>query len=224
MNWINIQHLTDIGLKLPVFAVYCSFMPDYTELCNTIITESEQKKYASIQNKTELQSRAVLRLILGAFFEKPPSEVNIELTKKIKPYVAKTNFRFSVTHTNSSFLIAFNQNGRIGADMEKLKGNENLKLLADYAFSTHEKQLFYADNGTEQFCKIWTQKEALLKALGVGLVQKLETVNSFEKINQYGFQNQYLNCPDNETATIVYDSQRALKNIYRLSLNESLFH
>lgn len=80
---------------------------------------------------------------------------------------------FSVSHSGRHGLAAFAPAGRLGVDVEDLAPRRNLDLLMDGVLGEEEKGEIAALQGAEQlrrFFRLWTMKEALLKAYGKGLL------------------------------------------------------
>lgn len=170
------------------------------------------------QKRTWLSCRATLRLILGTYLNKKPFEVELRKGRFGKLYLPESNLFFNVSHSNNAFLLGFCFGGRIGIDIEKLNGSEDLPSMVKFAFSEIEAQ--YCRNGedSERFTEIWTSKEALLKAVGVGMVDCLTLITVSEnvqndishlKLNQKSFL-----CPNKETGSIVYRTNKPIKSIW----------
>jgi phosphopantetheinyl transferase len=62
------------------------------------------------------------------------------------------------------------------------------------------------------FTKIWTLKEALLKAAGIGLVDRLNQVNVHEILMHYKLNFTSFACPHNETGSVVYSGMPCQKS------------
>jgi len=170
------------------------------------------------QKSTWLACRATLRLILGSYLGKQPMDIEFRKGRFGKPYLSETNLFFNVSHSKYAFLLGFCFGGRIGIDIELLTGSEDLSSLVHYAFSDAEIQ--YCNNGenTGRFAEIWTLKEAFLKAVGVGMVDRLTSITVSgtvqndilsHKLNQKSFS-----CPNGETGSIVYSKNKPLKFIW----------
>jgi len=132
--------------------------------------------------------------------------------------VDDSKLSFNVSHSNSSFLLGFNLLGRIGVDIEKLSGREDLPSLIKYAFSDDEAT--YCNNGNlaEGFTEVWTMKEAFLKAVGAGLVDQLPSISVIGPVANYIYrfklnQESFL-CPNGETGSIVYRKDQPIKYIW----------
>lgn len=204
MKWQKIRSLSKIDFDSDIIVVYGQLQPEMQDWFCTLLTEKELIHYSKLRNKTALQCRAVLRLILAEYCHTLPHEIDIRTTSKGKPFLADNALNFNVSHTNSAYIIALSRSGRVGVDMEQLSGNEDIEAMADYAFSDFEKhQLNAATVKETEFEAIWTLKEALLKAFGVGLTTKLNQINVYEKLTGYQLNHLTFICPQSETGSVV---------------------
>jgi 4'-phosphopantetheinyl transferase len=192
------------------------------QMVNVLLTPEElafAKKFRNeLQSRTWLSCRTALRLLLAINLGEIPKEIELRKNHFGKLYVPNSNLFFNVSHTDKSFLLGFNKNGRIGVDLEYLTGREDIPLLIGYAFSWQETDFCNQGNAPENFLKIWTLKEAYLKATGVGLVDYLKSVNVYgaeenEITNKQLHQNNFT-CPNDETASLVYRNEKPIDYIW----------
>ncbi|MCY3782503.1 MAG: 4'-phosphopantetheinyl transferase superfamily protein [Chloroflexi bacterium] len=79
---------------------------------------------------------------------------------------------FNVSHSGGHGLIAFAPAGRLGVDIEERVAHRNLDLLVETVLGEQEQALLARTRGdarTHLFFKLWTMKEALIKAHGMGM-------------------------------------------------------
>ncbi len=79
---------------------------------------------------------------------------------------------FSVSHSGGHGLIALVPHGRIGVDVEERTPRRNLNDDIRLLFAPGERAELEAadeDRRTDLFYRLWTLKEAVLKAAGLGL-------------------------------------------------------
>lgn len=170
------------------------------------------------QKETWLSCRATLRLILASFLSTNPQIIKLKKGRFGKLHIPGSNLFFNVSHSNSSFMLGFNHLGRIGVDIEKLNGREELPSLINYAFSAEEAD--YCSKGIlpERFTEVWTLKEAFLKAVGVGLVDELPAItvkgDNNNYINRLALNQESFLCPNGETGSIVYKKNQPIKRIW----------
>lgn len=79
---------------------------------------------------------------------------------------------FSVTHSGALVGVAVCRGGEVGLDVEESHADMDVDSAARVALSDAELAALYARPAAERqpaFLRTWTRKEAVLKALGVGL-------------------------------------------------------
>lgn len=101
--------------------------------------------------------------------EAPP----IERGEHGKPFVSASGFpRFNLSHSGRCVVFAFSAGHDIGVDVEALGRRHSPLELATRFFAAEETAALAALDEGEQgaaFMRLWTSKEAVLKALGHGL-------------------------------------------------------
>lgn len=108
--------------------------------------------------------------------------------------ISKDKF-FNISHSKG--YVAFVMDVvPIGIDIEKIR-DFNPKLI-DF-ISNEEEQKYIRSAGN--FYEIWTNKEALVKACGSGIKQKINTIpslplNSFKEYNSKIYYNKTIKCDD----------------------------
>ena len=111
-------------------------------------------------------------------------ELSFGATEHGKPFAlvggSPASVSFSVSHSGYHGLIALASTGRLGVDVEERVARRDLSLLADTVFGERERAELSSKRGSERvhlFFKLWTIKEALIKAHGMGF---LLNVSGFE--------------------------------------------
>ncbi|WP_340379027.1 4'-phosphopantetheinyl transferase superfamily protein [Streptomyces sp. SS7] len=87
-------------------------------------------------------------------------------------YAEYAEYDFSVTHSGDVVGVAVCRGARVGLDVEEADTVLDVDAAARTALSARESAALYAlppDARGPAFLRIWTRKEAVLKALGVGL-------------------------------------------------------
>ena len=78
---------------------------------------------------------------------------------------------FNVSHSGAHGLIAYAQAGRLGVDVEERVARRDIDLLGEAVFGPAERAELASTSGyarTHLFFRLWTIKEALMKAHGAG--------------------------------------------------------
>lgn len=129
--------------------------------------------------------RAFLRAILAAQLGCRPRELVFAQGASGKPLLAApaSALRFSSSSSGTCVLVALTAAVELGVDVERLatlpRDPEELSRLAARVLTARERAEFAAlDEPARRhaFLRAWTRKEALLKALGVGLAREPDTV------------------------------------------------
>jgi len=156
---------------------------------------------------TPSDAHACLESVLTTFMGKSILYADLQKNFRGKLYLQDTPLHFSLSHTNDAFLLGVNQFQEIGIDLEGNVPPNEIDSLADYAFSPDERLLLDQFPGTASFLKIWTMKEAYLKATGTGMMDALSTLHVVSSPDFGVMDNQYsclhFQCPSKETGSLV---------------------
>ncbi len=118
------------------------------------------------------------REILAAYTGTPASELVFAEEEHGKPYLpADRSLYFNLSHSLSSALLAVCRFAPVGVDIEHRRALSDMDRLARRCFSTPEYTAYQAAESAlrEQiFFRLWTRKEAVIKASGLGLHQPLQ--------------------------------------------------
>lgn len=123
-----------------------------------------------------------------------------------KPFITNSPLSFNQSHCVSDYVLAFSlTTPNIGVDIEHLGRQVKFEPLAKRCFHDDEYQL-WQNNGYDKhlWFKIWTIKEAVLKAQGLGIRLNLNELNAVftsdnggyvchDKIGWFYFKNLIIN-------------------------------
>ena len=119
--------------------------------------------------------RAALRAVLSKELRCRNDELAFEISPYGKPFAMVRDqpaaISFSVSHGAEHGLIAVAPRGRLGVDVEERATRRRLDLLVEAALGSEERAELASKRGAEEFhlfFRLWTMKEALLKAHGEG--------------------------------------------------------
>ena len=127
------------------------------------------------------RGREPLRKVLGSYLGLPPARVVIEQSgPSTKPVLADgAGLRFNWSHSRDLALVAVAVGSELGVDIEYQDRKLDAVLLAERFFAAEETALLRAMAPAEArraFLRIWTGKEAVLKAAGCGIGGGLDRV------------------------------------------------
>ncbi|MBE6686434.1 MAG: 4'-phosphopantetheinyl transferase superfamily protein [Ruminococcaceae bacterium] len=119
--------------------------------------------------------------LLSWVYQKP---FTLEYNNRSKPYIkGDSSFFFNISHSDEWVCLGVSDK-EIGVDIEK--HNPSKTRLAKRFFSQKEQQHCKT---VKDFFDIWTQKEAFIKAVGIGLSYGINTFCCFEKQDGYCIRN-----------------------------------
>lgn len=121
-----------------------------------------------------LRARIALREILGEVLRCRPESIGLLVSEGGKPELLRpvADLHFNLSHSDSLALIAISSEGPVGVDLEWMRPVQDLAELAREHFTAQEAEGLLAlapDEHLAAFLRVWTRKEACLKAWGVGL-------------------------------------------------------
>jgi 4'-phosphopantetheinyl transferase len=130
-----------------------------------------------------VQTRAAVRRLLAHRLACRPADVSLGLSPYGKPYVvgeAESVPLFNVSHTGLHALIAVADQRHVthlGVDIELQKNDFDTEVVLGMAFTAREcREVRIADDILYAFYQRWVGKEAVLKAIGVGVTEHLQCV------------------------------------------------
>ncbi len=131
------------------------------------------------------RSHIALRRILAEYSNREPRELRFDSGPAGKPRLINDDaapvLSFNLTHSGDVALCAVSGTGEVGVDVEVVKPLRNVEGLATRHFSEAELGDWRALEAADQlqgFYRVWTRKEALLKAAGLGLSRPLDRVDT----------------------------------------------
>lgn len=132
--------------------------------------EADQYRY--------ITGKVLGKLVLSRLLSISPEEITFEKARNGKPYLRGfPNIHFNLSHSGDKVALLVS-NSPCGIDVEEDKPGLDYLPLMRYAF--HSREIEWVNVSSEPrlaFYKIWTAKEALLKAHGSGLIDDLPSIN-----------------------------------------------
>ncbi|MER9683836.1 4'-phosphopantetheinyl transferase superfamily protein [Mesorhizobium sp. M0115] len=126
--------------------------------------------------------RAALRTLLGQRLNVSPASIKFVYGPHGKPHIldedGRDRIHFSISNT-SDFIVVALSSSRVGIDIEQVLARDYSDLYA-FALSGDEARFvggLSAALRERAFLQLWTRKEALLKAMGVGLSDVLPNMD-----------------------------------------------
>jgi 4'-phosphopantetheinyl transferase len=119
-------------------------------------------------------ARGALRRILGSYAEAPADELRFVYAAEGKPSLAApwSRLRFNLAHSGDVALIAVTRGREVGVDVERVPSDGLVADVVRVVCSDPERARLGRLRPSAQrrgFARLWTRKEALIKADGRGL-------------------------------------------------------
>ncbi|MDA7976224.1 MAG: 4'-phosphopantetheinyl transferase superfamily protein [Pirellulales bacterium] len=174
----NCPHVTIACLSLEVTE------KEYAYLVTLL---SDEEKERSLRRVPEVRRRAVvsrgyLRVLLGSLTGVSPEKVSLATGDFGKPYITdpgERSIQFNVAHSMDDAVIALSRQCVLGVDVEKRKLTHDqrwARMMAHTIFSDVElvdRVGLSGAFGPEEILDFWVAKEAVFKAIGTGIGDKL---------------------------------------------------
>jgi 4'-phosphopantetheinyl transferase len=150
-----------------------------------LLDRDERIRYAQYRNVGDrrrfLAGRALLRHVAAGYLRVPPRQVRLAARcpdcarPHGRPTLPGSGIEVSLAHSGSRVALAATRAGPVGVDVELIDHSVRVDTLVPLVLAPDERELA-ATWGPADFCRMWTRKEAVLKATGDGLRVPLSEV------------------------------------------------
>ncbi|AZJ35262.1 4'-phosphopantetheinyl transferase superfamily protein [Tenacibaculum singaporense] len=158
-----------------------------------IFPNSYKERLLRYQRWQDIQLSLLGRLLVKeglSYFGKKVDFSELMFNEYDKPYFQNNSIQFNISHSGELVAAIFtNEQVDIGIDIEKshdIKVAEFKSQMTPY----EEQKIFNSEYPQQEFFKYWTQKEAVLKAMGKGLsipLKSFEVKNNITHIDDRAF-------------------------------------
>ena len=151
--------------------------PALDRYCDELLSLDERARIVRYRNRAAVEryivTRSLVRQVLGDRMRVAPRDVPVNRTDTGKPVVAG-GVHFNVSHSGDLILLAVSNDRDVGVDVERRRDIVRVDALVERWLSPEERDdvARLARGGltrSDAFLRIWSIKEARLKALGVGI-------------------------------------------------------
>ena len=151
--------------------------PEAFLLLNTVEQHRAKRYHFERHQRRFIIARAMLRTILSRYLQCDTSAIAFSENVYGKPALAgNAILQFNLSHSRESALLAIGHTHPLGIDLEYFS-NRSLTGISRLVFSEAEISQFSRvtpANRSLSFFHIWAQKEAFIKACGMGLSYPLQ--------------------------------------------------
>jgi 4'-phosphopantetheinyl transferase len=159
-----------------------SYIKHIPELYHTLQSDEKARSASFLKEKDRnrfIVGRAMLRILLGEYLHIEADMLRFDFDKNNKPILkhdGKSVINFNLSHSGEYVLIAISDKF-IGIDIERYEYDSGLKQIMELIFSDSEISFINKqDSPLRIFYKLWTRKEALLKANSSGLSNMIKYI------------------------------------------------
>jgi 4'-phosphopantetheinyl transferase len=128
-----------------------------------------------------MAGRGLLRHILASYLDVAPNALQFGYTGNGKPYLlSPTALHFNVSHAAEVLVVAVARDRQLGVDVEVLPLEAADDGVAKLVFCSAEQEALEgldAANYSRVFARLWTRKEAYIKADGRGMTLRLDHID-----------------------------------------------
>ena len=160
-----------------------SLNPFYDELSYwrwRVLNASEFEKaeaYGNDRLRTEfIVRRCTLRKLLSSYVTCDAQKIEFQIGEFGKPSVVGYPIHFSTSTSKDLGLIAISTTQEVGVDIQAHEDSLSSPEF-DFLTASESRAIQESEKGTELFNRIWTRKEASIKAIGQGLNFPIQTLD-----------------------------------------------
>jgi 4'-phosphopantetheinyl transferase len=127
--------------------------------------------------------RSLTRIILSRFLGCSPNKIRFCRNSYGKPYILEpvTDLRFNLSHSGKYLILIIDRSKEVGADIETAQSFRKRKYETLEAIYSPEEFIYYQTLSLREqyqmFCRTWVMKEAVTKALTLGLTADLKKIS-----------------------------------------------
>jgi len=189
------------------------------------LPENLVKSVNQYQDVSDRKSRMISKLLLEILVRKIVPDQNFfwNLYQKdsfSKAYFEGLEMNFSASHHENFSVVCATRKKQCGIDSELIKPLA-VDVYNDFLHANEKEFIHEQINPQTAFFEIWTKKEAVLKASGLGISHELQSIDLHEnavQINSEKYFTKELNLSENSITYIATTDE-----ITRLNIEEIIF-
>ncbi len=132
-----------------------------------------------------MHSRVILRILCGRYTKQTPDSIRFLIGTNKKPEIKDVpDLHFNVSHAGQWVLVAMSR-ASVGVDIENAGTDFPFQDIVSHSFSAEEQT--YLENSANiraAFYRLWTRKEALLKATAKGIDDDFQRIPALDGTHQ----------------------------------------
>ena len=179
-RYLNLLNVSKIGEDAHIWSANLDQSSFVIQSLSSLLSSDESERseqfiFVKDRNRFSVR-RGLLRVLLSHYTGIKPDDIQFSYGQNGKPAIPemlnKNDIRFSLSYSKKFCLFAITRCREIGVDIEFNGGSFDYDQVINNFFTEKEISSVYCQNRKQRenaFLKLWTKKEALIKALGIGL-------------------------------------------------------
>lgn len=169
------------------------YLPGYYRLLSPDESERNRRYVFEKDRIRHLLSRVFVRKLLANYLSLTPDSLRFETNTYGRPTLVwpdgKPKLDFNISHAGDMIACAVVPDGRVGIDIEPIDREVNIRQASHFfsKIELEELALLSGERQKEHFLRLWTLKEAYIKARGQGLSIPLDSF-AFHDFGEGSFQ------------------------------------
>jgi 4'-phosphopantetheinyl transferase len=212
------------GGDLEVYYGIVDSFADMIPVLYNYLSDHEKARANRFKNKSDytsyISAHALLRIELSKLMNTEPRLIRISESLTGKPFATDKDLPFSISRSANSYAFVVGRGDQfLGVDIEQIKPDIDFKGISHTYYSPDEQRyILQYDKTSDQkkaFYELWTRKEALLKAIGIGINTELNKVQVLEGDN-------YIDIGEEKAGANTFKISTIIKNMMMISIASSL--
>lgn len=162
--------------EVVVWRLSLTLPADAWERCEEVLSPHERERGKQLiraeHRQRHVATHGQLRWLLAGYLDCHPCSIEFRRGRWGKPYLPGLDLKFNLSHSQECLLVAVGRKYEMGVDVEAVHPPRSMEGMARRCFSQGEWSFWCSldqELQLEVFFRLWTLKEAMVKASGCGL-------------------------------------------------------
>lgn len=210
-------------IKIDVYNCSDFSLESYDRLIQ-LLSPQERLYVGRFKNYNDRAHRLVARIMLRRAFVASGQQLDafsIQSGANGKPEITNWN-AFNISHSGDLVVVIYSENNvTVGVDIEKIT-EQSLDEVIDFFHSEERNYIRASTDPIKTFYNVWCKKEAVLKAIGIGIVKGLDEFSVLSDQIDINTETYHLHqiFIDNNYASWIATSKRLDSNIQITNISE----
>lgn len=190
MKWPDGPAVVATTNAISLFIASLEELRPMTDKHEAVLDASERERAARFRFDADRErfilGHGWMRSMLGMALGMPAADLRFVRGPFGKPQLEGHDLRFNFSDTKDAVLLGMTNGIDIGIDIETMHRRVDHDAVAGHYFTQDETNLLSeltGDDRKRRFLELWTRKEAVLKASGVGIMDDLKELRVLDGTN-----------------------------------------